>query len=96
MNKYEIMFIVKSTLEEGNIKNITDDLQKIFTSNNSKVIDFKNMGVKKFAYPIQKEINGNYFLMHVSASAEIIGEFKRRISINEDVLRHLIIKLDKE
>lgn len=96
MKTYEIMFIVKSTLEEGNIKNITNDLQAIFTSNKSKVDIFKNLGIKKFAYPIEKEISGNYFLMQVTSTAETINEFKRRISLNENVIRHLIVKLEEE
>lgn len=95
MNKYEIMFIIKSTLEEEERKKIADELQGIFKSNNSKVINFRNLGIKRFAYPINKQVNGNYFLMQVETTTEIINEFKRRISINENVVRHLIIKLDE-
>lgn len=96
MNKYEIMFIVKTTLEGESVKKLTDDLLKIITSSKSKVIEFKELGQKKLAYPVKKELNGYYFLLNVEADSKTVDEFKRKVSINENVLRHLIIKLDEE
>ena len=54
------------------------------------------MGRKKLAYPIKKEISGYYYVMTVEADKESIHEFDRKVSINENVLRHLIIKVEGE
>ena len=54
------------------------------------------MGRKKLAYPINKEVSGYYYVMTVEADRETIHEFDRKVSINENVLRHLIIKLEGE
>ena len=83
MNKYEIMFIVKSTLDEETIKK-------------TKVVEFKEMGRKKLAYPIKKEVSGYYFVMNVETTHETLAEFDRKVTINENVLRHLIIKVEGE
>ena len=96
MRKYEIMYIVKTTLEKDNVKSINDECQKIFTSRKSKIVEFKDLGQKKLAYPIKKEINGNYYLLTVEANTDALDEFKRKISINENVIRHVIIRLDEE
>ena len=96
MTKYEIMFIVKSTMEEDAIKKTSEDVQKLINIKPSKVIEFKEMGRKKLAYPINKEVSGYYFVMTVEATHDIIKEFDRKVSINENVLRHLIIKLEGE
>ena len=96
MNKYEIMFIVKATMEEDKIKKVSEDLQKLLNTKTSKVIEFKEMGRKKLAYPIKKEISGYYYVMTVEADKESIHEFDRKVSINENVLRHLIIKVEGE
>lgn len=96
MTKYEIMFIVKSTLEEDAIKKVSDELQKLINKKPSKVIEFKEMGRKKLAYPIKKEVSGYYFVMTVEADHETLAEFDRKVSINENVLRHLIIKIEGE
>ena len=45
MTKYEIMFIVKSTLDEETIKKTSEDLQKLINNKPSKVIEFKEMGL---------------------------------------------------
>lgn len=96
MTKYEIMFIVKATMEEAEIKTVSDDLQKLINKKPSKVIEFKEMGRKKLAYPIKKEVSGYYYVMTVEADHDTIKEFDRKVSINEKVLRHLIIKIEGE
>ena len=96
MKKYEIMYIVKTTLENDSINSINDEFKNIFTSRKSKIVDFKELGQKQLAYPIKKEINGNYFLMIVEANTDALNEFKRKIAINENVLRHVCINLDEE
>ena len=96
MTKYEIMFIVKATMEEDAVKKTSEDVQKLINKKPSKVIEFKEMGRKKLAYPIKKEVSGYYFVMTVEADHETIAEFDRKVSINENILRHLIIKLEGE
>ena len=96
MTKYEIMFIVKATLEEDKIKGVSEELQKLINKKPSKVVEFKEMGRKKLAYPIKKEVSGYYYVMTVEADHETIKEFDRKVSINEKVLRHLIIKVESE
>ena len=96
MTKYEIMFIVKATMEEDAIKKTSEEVQKLINIKPSKVIEFKEMGRKKLAYPINKEVSGYYFVMTVEATHDTIKEFDRKVSINENILRHLIIKLEGE
>ena len=96
MNNYEIMFIVKATLESDVVDKTAESLKSIITDKKGKVSEFKALGEKKFAYPIKKEINGYYFLMLANAPAEAIAEFDRKALINENILRHLVIKLDEE
>ena len=90
------MLIVKSTMEEDAIKKTSEDVQKLINIKLSKVIEFKEMGRKKLAYPINKEVSGYYFVMTVEATHDTIKEFDRKVSINENILRHLIIKLEGE
>ncbi len=96
MTKYEIMFIVKASMEEAEIKKTAEDLKKLLTNKQSKVIDFNEMGRRKLAYPIDKELSGFYYVIKVETNHETIAEFDRKVSINENVLRHLIIKIESE
>ena len=57
MNKYEIMFIVKTTVDEAKVKKTVDSLKSVISDNKGKIIEFKEMG-QKLAYEINKEVNG--------------------------------------
>ncbi len=96
MTNYEIMFIVKSTLDDATLNNVVKEVQKLISNNKGKVIEFKDMGRKKLAYPINKEVSGFYYLMNVEASHEVIQEFDRKLRINENIIRHLILKKESE
>ena len=96
MNKYEMMFIIKATMEEANVKAAANNIKSLAESLNVKVESFKEMGQKKLAYPIKKEISGYYFVMTIEATKEVVKEFDRKALIDESILRHLVIKLDEE
>ena len=95
MNKYEIMFILKSNEEEA-IKSQVSELKAIITDMKGEITNEKEMGNRKLAYPIKKELNGYYYVMQVEASHEAISEFDRKALINETILRHLVIRIDEE
>ena len=92
MNKYEIMFIVKPDLEETSINNEAENLKKVLTNLEAKIVEEKAMGQRVLAYEIKKYRNGYYFLFVVEGSHEAVKEFDRLAGINENILRHLIIR----
>ena len=92
MNKYEIMFIVKPDLEETSINNEAENLKKVLTNLEAKIVEEKAMGQRELAYEIKKYKNGYYFLFVVEGSHEAVKEFDRLAGINENILRHLIIR----
>ena len=91
MNNYEMMFIVKATNEGTVVAGTAEEIKKIAEANKAKVSEFKELGIKKLAYPIKKELTGTYYVMTVEAKHDTIKEFERKVRINENVLRHLII-----
>ena len=72
MNKYEMMFIIKATMEEANVKAAANNIKSLAESLNVKVESFKEMGQKKLAYPIKKEVSGYYFVMTMTANKDAI------------------------
>lgn len=96
MTKYEVMFIVKTTLDENTVKATAESLKSVITEMNGKVENTKEMGQRTLAYPINKEINGFYYVLTVEASNEAIAELDRKARLNENIIRHQIIKLDEE
>lgn len=94
MRKYEIMFIVKPTLDEANIKKVADDVKVMLEKFNSNVLEVKDMGQRDLAYEIKKHKKGYYFLFTVEATVDAIDEFNHIVNISEDIIRALVVKLE--
>ena len=96
MRNYEIMFIVRPDVEETVVKNTVKTLEKVLTDRKAKITLSKELGQKEFAYEIKKFKSGFYFLYNIEANNdEAIKEFDRVAKLDESVVRHLILNLDK-
>ena len=96
MRNYEIMFIVRPDVEETIVKNTVKSLEKVLTDRKAKITLSKELGQKEFAYEIKKFKSGFYFLYNIEANNdEAIKEFDRVAGIDENVVRHLVLNLDK-
>ena len=95
MKHYEIMFIVRPTLGEDEVKKVVKSFSKIITDNGSKVTDEQSMGQRELAYEIKDFKSGYYFVFEVeSKNDKAIKEFDRLALINSDIVRHLITKVE--
>lgn len=95
MKNYEIMYIVKATISEEEIKNATKSFDEILTSNGAKITNFTEMGQRELAYEIKDLKSGYYFVLRIEASDDkAIKEFDRLALISNDIIRHLITKLE--
>lgn len=96
MRKYEIMFIVRPDLEEASIKKVAEDMKQVLTAKNAKVVDVKEMGQRELAYEMNKYKTGYYFLFTIeSETDEATREFDRLALISENIIRHLIVKVEE-
>lgn len=94
MKKYEIMYIVNSSLEAEKSAEVIESLHAIITKNNGTVDNVDDWGVREFAYEINKQTKGHYVVIKVSAPVEAISEFDRLSRINTNVVRHMIVRLE--
>ena len=92
MNKYEIMFIVKADIAEEEVANVVKSFEKVLTDMGATIVNSKDLGQKKLAYEIDKQVRGYYHLLNVECDSKAVKEFDRKALIDERVLRHLIIK----
>jgi small subunit ribosomal protein S6 len=96
MKNYEIMFIIRPTLSEDEVKKVVTSFKKVITDNGSKVTDVKEMGQRELAYEIKKCKSGYYFVFEVEGKDDkAIKEFDRLGLISSDMIRHLITKIEK-
>lgn len=97
MNKYELMFIVKTTMESEEALKIAKGYEKLISEvDGGKSTNFKDMGQKKLAYTIKKQVNGFYYVINFDGTSATVKELDRRLGLDENIIRHLIIRLDEE
>ena len=96
MNKYEIMFIVRPDVDEETRNNTVKALEKVLTDNKATITLSKELGQKEFAYEIKKFKSGYYYLYNVESHDDAcVKEFDRVCRINENVVRDLVLNMDK-
>lgn len=92
---YELMFIVSSELDEEALDNVLQRVQRFLESVNAEVASFKSWGLRRLAYTIRGQREGRYYLAHFTADPEAINELDRDLRIVEDILRHLIVRVEE-
>ena len=96
MRKYEIMFIVKPDLEEKELKETVKKLEKTLTDKKAVITLSKELGQKEFAYEIKDFKSVFYYLYNIESNSDAaVKEFDRIASIDEFVIRHLTLNIEK-
>jgi small subunit ribosomal protein S6 len=90
--KYEVMYIVKASVDDELRATINQELANAFTSNGGQVLETKELGLKELAYEIEHEKTGFYVWLNVEANGAACKEFTRRANINENVIRHIVVR----
>lgn len=94
MRKYEIMYIIRPTLEDEARKSLIERFDGILTSNGAEIIESKEWGKRRLAYEIDDLREGYYQLVTANAGSEAIDEFTRLANINEGIIRHMTVRVD--
>ena len=94
MNKYEVMFIAKP-LEDAEVDPIAEFVSNLIKKNGGYVEKVDRWGKRHLAYPVKKQADGNYVLINFEADPEVIKEIDRVMKIQDDILKHLIVKIDE-
>ena len=96
MRKYEIMYIIRPNIEEEAKQSVVERFDNILASQGAEIIESKDWGKRRLAYEIEDFREGYYRLINVNANAEAVQEFDRLAKINDDIIRHIVIKEEEK
>jgi len=91
MNNYELGVIFRPTLSEEELNSEVEKL-KAFLGEKGEVVKVDLWGRRKLAYSVQKYQEGYYVFFNFKISPSQVTEVKRWISLNEKIIRHLLVK----
>ena len=94
MTLYENIFIGRQDLSQQQIEALGVSLGLYVSQNGGEVVRGEYCGLRKLTYPIKKNHKGHYYIIQMKANREIVSELDRVLKVNEDIVRHLIVKVD--
>ncbi len=94
-NKYEVMFIVDVANEEV-IRGAVDLVKQTITKIGGSVDKEDEWGKRQLAYEVKHQKEGYYVVIDFTAEPAAIKELDRIIKIHEEIIRHIIVKLDEK
>ncbi len=94
MAYYEHIFISRQDISEQQVETLTAEITEILTSNGGKITKAEYWGLRSLAYRVKKNRKGHYSLFNIEASHEAITEMERQMSLNEDILRFMTLRIE--
>ena len=94
MNKYEVLYIIRTDLEEEAIKAVVEKFSGIITANGGTIEKCDEWGKRRLAYPINDMNEGYYVLFDLECVPSFPAELDRVVKITEGIMRSIIICKD--
>lgn len=92
MKKYEVMYIINSSVEDEKRNSVVETVANIITENGGKVNKTDEWGMRDFAYRIDDMTKGYYVVVAFEADNACVKELDRLMGINQCIVRFMITR----
>ncbi len=94
---YETFMVISPDVPQGDVEQIVKKFNKILTDNGAAITHQENWGLKKLAYEIRRKGSGYYVLTEFETeNINLNAKLDQEYGYDERILRHLIVKMDKD
>ncbi len=95
MALYEHVVISRQDISPQQAEALNDTLKALIEAGGGSVAKIEYWGLRNLTYRIKKNRKGHYSLLALNAPADAVKEMERLLSINEDVLRYLTVRVEE-
>ncbi len=95
MALYEHIFLARQDVTQQQVEALTEQINSQLAVLGGAVTKVEPWGVKSLAFRIKKNRKAHFTLLNIAAPSEADVEIERLLSINEDVIRYLTIRVDE-
>ena len=98
MRIYELVFIVKPDLPEGEMDAVIEQFTSAVSEGGGTVMKVEQWGKRRLAYRVKQHDEGYYVLLHYStdANTSLAREIERRLRVSDPVIKYITIRIDEE
>lgn len=94
--KYELVYLFKPETPEQTITDMHTQVETIVGRMGGTIEKTENWGKRKLAYEIGHHKEGVYVLEVIFGGGELMKELDRRLKVSDDLMRHLIVRVDED
>jgi small subunit ribosomal protein S6 len=87
------MFIVDPALSDSDIENVQERLRELAVSRGAEVKKIAVWERRRLAYVINGRRDGIYILAQLRTEPAVVKELDQLLSVTENVLRHMVVRL---
>jgi small subunit ribosomal protein S6 len=95
MRRYELMLVLRPDLPDDRTQAVVDRTTRAISAAGGQIIKVAPWGRRRLAYPIDRHREGSYHIILFEAPAESIQELERGLLITEELLRHLVTRVER-
>jgi small subunit ribosomal protein S6 len=92
MRAYEVMVILDPNLEERTIEPSLDKYLNVIRKDGGTVDNVDVWGRRRLAYEINKQAEGIYAVINLTAEPATVKELDRQLGLNDSVLRTKVMR----
>jgi len=94
MALYENVFIARQDVPTTQVEALTKQFTDLVVAQGGTVPKNEYWGLRSLSFRIKKNRKGHYTLLNIDAPSAAVKELERTMSINEDIIRFLTVRVD--
>ncbi len=95
VRSYEMVVILEADLEDHKMV-AEEDIAEVVRGLGAELEKVDLWGKKRFAYPIEKQLEGFYVLYTFKLDPAQVKEMERLLSLKTQVIRHMVVNLEEK
>jgi small subunit ribosomal protein S6 len=95
MPYYEHVVIARQDISPQQAEALNETLKGLIEEGGGTVAKIEYWGLRNLTYRVKKNRKGHYSLLAIDAPAPAVKEMERQLSINEDVIRYMTIRVEE-
>jgi small subunit ribosomal protein S6 len=95
MRRYELMLVLRPDVADDKAQAVIDRTTRGIVASGGQIVKVAPWGRRRLAYQIDRYREGSYHIILFEAPADAIAEMERTLLITEEVLRHLVTRVER-
>ena len=93
--QYELAYVVSPTVTDDGVNELHERISEIVQQLGGTVDNTDVWGRRRLAYEINRHREGTYVIVLITGPGDMVTELERRLRVMEQLLRHLVIRVDE-